>query len=91
MMYRPYGNILNFSRTNRIHFWRKYVIPPITYNLALRNSLLLRAMKPKHRTDTVYISVHFSSNTFSILNLTMSSESQENDVFNDVLSVLKYS
>jgi len=60
---------------------------------ASHNSLLPRATKPKHRTDTVYIFVHFSfsSNPFSILNLTTSSESQENDVFNDVLSVRKYS
>ena len=29
----------------------------LCYNLASRNSLLLRATKPKHRTDTVYIFV----------------------------------
>jgi len=72
MIYRPYRNILNFSRTNQIHFWRKFRL--LRYNLASHNSLLLRATKPKHRTDTVYIFVHFSSNPFSLLNLTMSSE-----------------
>jgi len=35
--------------------------------------------------------LYVSSNPFSILNLTMSSESQENGVFNDVLSIRKYS
>jgi len=39
----------------------------------------------------VNIFVHFSSTPTSILNLTMSSESQENDVSNDILSVRKYS
>jgi len=35
--------------------------------------------------------VHFSSTSISILNLTMSSESQESDVSNDILSEWKYS
>jgi len=61
------------------------------YNPASRNSLLLQATKPKHRTDMVYIFVHFSSNPFSVLNLTMSPESQESDVSNDILSEQKYS
>jgi len=69
----------------------RFLFHLLRYNLASRNSLLLWATKPKHRTDTMYIFVHFSSNPFLILNLTMSSESQENDIFNDVLSVRKYS
>jgi len=39
----------------------------------------------------VNIFVHFSSTPISILNLTMSSESQESDVSNDILSERKYS
>jgi len=38
----------------------------------------------------VNIFVHFFSTPISILNLTMSSESQENDVSNDILSKRKY-
>ena len=49
----------------------------LRYNLA----------SPKHRMDPVYIFVHFSSTPISILNLTMSSESQESDVSNDISSV----
>ena len=61
----------------------------LRYNLASRNSLLLRATKPKHRTNAAYIFVHFSSTPIWILNLTMSTESQESDVSNDILSKRK--
>jgi len=39
----------------------------------------------------VNIFVHFSSTPTSILNLTISRESQYNDISNDILSVRKYS
>jgi len=39
----------------------------------------------------VNIFVHFSSTPISILNLTTSSESQESNVSNDILSERKYS
>jgi len=67
------------------------LLPLLRYNLASCNSLLLRVTKLKHWTDTVYIFVHFSSTPISILNLTMSSESQESDISNDILSEWKYS
>ena len=67
------------------------LLPLLRYNLTSHNSLLLRVMKPKHRTDMVYIFVHFSSTPILILNLTMSSESQESDVSIDILSEWKYS
>jgi len=54
------------------------------YNLSSRNSL------PKHR-KRCYIFVHFSSTPTSILNLTISSESQWNIDSNDVLFIRKYS
>jgi len=63
------------------------LLPLLRYNLASSNSLLLQATKPKHQTDMVYNFVHFSSTSISILNLTMSSESQESDVSNDILVV----
>jgi len=44
---------------------------PLRYNLTSRNSLLLRAMKPKHRTDTVLHFCTFLFNPTSILNLTV--------------------
>jgi len=61
------------------------------WHLCLRNSLLLQATKPKHWTDTVYIFVHFSSTLILILNLTMSPESQESNISNDILYKQKYS
>ena len=46
---------------------------------------------PSERWNGVDIFVNFFTTPISILNLTMSSESQENDIFNDILSERKYS
>jgi len=53
------------------------------YNLTSRNSL------PKH-WKWCYIFVHFSSTPRSILNLSVSSESQWNIDFSDILFLWKY-
>ena len=49
---------------------------PLCYNLASLNSLLLRATKPEHQMDVVLHFCRFLLNPTSILNLTISSESQ---------------
>jgi len=66
-------------------------VPTIMTSLIMTACCGITGMCGKSIGNGVNIFVHFSSTPISILNLTMSSESQESDVSNDILSERKYS
>jgi len=80
-----------YISTSLVMYLRSRRLPMIMTSSIMTVCCGITGVCRKSIENGVDIFVHFFTTPMSILNLTMSSESQENDVSNDILSERKYS
>jgi len=80
-----------YIRASLVMYMRSRRLPMIMTSSIMTACCGVTGVCGKSIGSCVNIFVHFFSTPISILNLAMSSESQENDVSNDILSERKYS